>query len=55
VLAGYNAGEGAVVRYGHAVPPYRETRNDVKRIGERYRGVRVTARVRGEAGVAGGN
>ena len=55
VLAGYNAGEGAVVRYGHAVPPYRETRNYVKRIGERYRGVRATARVRGEAGVAGGN
>jgi soluble lytic murein transglycosylase-like protein len=35
-LASYNAGEGAVMRYGNQVPPYRETRNYVKRIGERY-------------------
>ena len=37
VLASYNAGEGAVAKYGHRVPPYRETRNYVKRIGGRYR------------------
>jgi soluble lytic murein transglycosylase-like protein len=37
VLASYNAGEGAVVRFGHRVPPYRETRNYVKRVGYRYR------------------
>jgi Transglycosylase SLT domain len=37
VLASYNAGEGAVIRYGHRVPPYRETRNYVKRISYRYR------------------
>lgn len=37
VLASYNAGEGAVVRFGHRVPPYRETRNYVKRISFRYR------------------
>lgn len=37
VLASYNAGEGAVVRFGHRVPPYRETRNYVKKIGFRYR------------------
>ena len=37
VLAGYNAGEGAVVRFGHKVPPYSETRNYVKRISYRYR------------------
>ncbi len=35
-LAGYNAGEGAVMKYGHRVPPYRETRNYVRRIGARY-------------------
>jgi Transglycosylase SLT domain len=36
-LASYNAGEGAVAKWGHRVPPYRETRNYVKRIGGRYR------------------
>lgn len=37
VLASYNAGEGAVAKFGHRVPPYRETRNYVRRIGGRYR------------------
>jgi soluble lytic murein transglycosylase-like protein len=36
VLASYNAGEGAVIKYGHRVPPYRETRNYVRRISDRY-------------------
>jgi LysM repeat protein len=36
VLAGYNAGEGAVIKYGGNVPPYRETRNYVQRISKRY-------------------
>jgi hypothetical protein len=36
VLASYNAGEGAVMKYGRSVPPYRETREYVKRIGKRY-------------------
>jgi hypothetical protein len=35
-LAGYNAGEGAVLKYGRSVPPYRETREYVRRISERY-------------------
>ena len=35
-LAGYNAGEGAVMKYGNAVPPYSETRNYVKLILGRY-------------------
>lgn len=34
-LAGYNAGEGAVARHG-GVPPYRETRNYIKKIAEEY-------------------
>lgn len=42
VLASYNAGEGAVMKFGERVPPYRETRNYVKRISYRYR--RGTAR-----------
>ena len=36
VLASYNAGEGAVAKFGNRVPPYSETRNYVKRISHRY-------------------
>jgi soluble lytic murein transglycosylase-like protein len=35
-LAGYNAGEGAVMKYGNRVPPYRETQEYVRRISRRY-------------------
>jgi Transglycosylase SLT domain len=35
-LAGYNAGEGAVMKYGYSVPPYSETQEYVRRIGRRY-------------------
>ena len=35
-LAGYNAGEGAVMKYGYNVPPYSETQEYVRRIGRRY-------------------
>lgn len=35
-LAGYNAGEGAVMKFGNTIPPYEETRNYVKLILKRY-------------------
>jgi hypothetical protein len=38
-LAGYNAGEGAVMKYGWNVPPYRETREYVRRISARYNSI----------------
>lgn len=39
-LAGYNAGEGAVIKYGYTIPPYAETQNYVARISARYEMVR---------------
>jgi Zn-finger nucleic acid-binding protein len=44
VLASYNAGEGAVAKFGNRVPPYQETRNYVKKISYRYK--RTTVRTR---------
>lgn len=38
-LAGYNAGEGAVMKYGNQIPPYRETQEYVRRIGSRYNSI----------------
>ena len=35
-LAGYNAGEGAVEKYGFRIPPYAETQEYVRRISRRY-------------------
>jgi soluble lytic murein transglycosylase-like protein len=35
-LAGYNAGEGAVTKYGNQIPPYNETQEYVRRISARY-------------------
>ncbi len=35
-LAGYNAGENAVARYGNRIPPYRETVDYVRRIVAHY-------------------
>jgi soluble lytic murein transglycosylase-like protein len=31
-LAAYNAGEGAVAKYGNRIPPYRETQTYVRRV-----------------------
>lgn len=42
-LAAYNAGEGAVIRYGHNIPPYRETENYVYKVGKRYGNARREA------------
>jgi len=39
-LAGYNAGEGAVMKYGWRVPPYNETQEYVRRISKRYNLIR---------------
>ena len=44
VLASYNAGEGAVAKFGNRVPPYQETRNYVKKISKRYK--RTTVRTK---------
>jgi Zn-finger nucleic acid-binding protein len=37
VLASYNAGEGAVAKFGNKVPPDQETRNYGKQISKRYK------------------
>jgi hypothetical protein len=56
ILASYNAGEGAVMKYGRKVPPYRETRNYVKRISYRYhRGKAPVASAQGNISTAGGS
>ncbi|WP_375402161.1 lytic transglycosylase domain-containing protein [uncultured Sphingomonas sp.] len=43
VLAAYNAGEGAVRRFGMTVPPFAETRNYVARVQSIYHGLAVGA------------
>jgi hypothetical protein len=38
-LAGYNAGEGAVMKFGNQIPPYNETQEYVRRISDRYNSI----------------
>lgn len=52
-LAGYNAGEGAVLKYGRRVPPYRETQEYVRRISERYELMRDPSTARRAPRVSG--
>jgi Zn-finger nucleic acid-binding protein len=53
VLASYNAGEGAVMKFGRKVPPYRETRDYVKRISYRYRRAKPATPPKGDVTIVG--
>ncbi len=46
ILAAYNAGEGAVLKYGRRIPPYRETQAYVRRVKGYYALYRQRARQR---------
>lgn len=53
VLASYNAGEGAVMKFGRKVPPYRETRDYVKRISYRYRRAKPATSPKSDVAIVG--
>ena len=41
-IASYNAGEGAVQKYGNKIPPYKETQNYVKTVMQTYQALKPT-------------
>ena len=43
ITAAYNAGEGAVRKYGNKVPPYNETQNYVRSVERRFDQYRLSA------------
>ncbi|MNG37592.1 hypothetical protein D3C84_1249980 [compost metagenome] len=43
-LAAYNAGPGAVLRQGRAIPPYAETRQYVPRVIEQFERLQTVGR-----------
>jgi hypothetical protein len=51
-LAAYNAGEGAVMKYGNNIPPYRETQQYVENVGKRYGSARRAAEKKKASGKA---
>lgn len=53
-LAGYNAGEGAVMRYGNQIPPFNETREYVRRISARYSSISDPSFIHTAMRVSGG-
>ncbi|CAN5480525.1 hypothetical protein BH10ACI2_BH10ACI2_08280 [soil metagenome] len=45
-LAGYNAGENAVIKYNYQIPPYPETQDYVRRISSKYQSIAGTTTAR---------
>ncbi|MEO5341754.1 MAG: lytic transglycosylase domain-containing protein [Gammaproteobacteria bacterium SHHR-1] len=47
-LAGYNAGENAVIKHGNKIPPYEETQNYVKKVLAYYQENRIRRAIEGQ-------